>query len=212
MNAQPYRQPWTPRQDAWLQELYAETPSWKIAQVMNRKYLSIRNRATKLGLKKSADYLEREKPGCFRQGHTTWNKGVAFESGGRSLETQFKTGGTPANTQPVGTEVVDNYGYRKRKVRDDAPKGKAYQNWRFVHVIVWEQSNGPLPKGNLVRFRDSDITNFSPGNLVALTRGENVVINRWMAMGELPEGGMDVLITLAQIKIAQRKRAEELTV
>jgi len=211
VNAQPYRQQWTPRQDAWLQELYAETPNWKIAQVMNRKCLSIRNRATKLGLRKSADYLDREKPGCFRQGHTTWNKGVAFESGGRSPLTRFKAGGVPPNTQPIGTEVVDSYGYRKRKVRDDKPGGKAYRNWRFVHVIVWEQHNGPLPKGHIVRFRDSDNTNASPSNLVALTRGENAVINRWMAMGELPEGGMDVLITLAQIKIAQRKRAKELS-
>ena len=211
MTTQPYRQPWTPRQDAWLQELYAETPNWQIAHMMGRKYLSIRNRAIRLGLKKAADYLEREKPGCFRHGQSPWNKGIPFESGGRSPLTRFKAGGVPLNTQPIGTEVVDSYGYRKRKVRDDKPGGKAYRNWRFVHVIVWEQHNGPLPKGHIVRFRDSDNTNASPSNLVALTRGENAVINRWMAMGELPEGGMDVLITLAKLKIAQRKRAEELS-
>jgi hypothetical protein len=201
---------WTYQQDRWLRVLYPNTPNLKIADVMGRSYTSIKNRATALGLSKCPEYIDAEKPGCFRKGHTTWNKGIPFESRGRSPVTQFKTGGVPPNTQPIGTEVVDSYGYRKRKVRDDKPGGKAYRNWRFVHVIVWEQHNGPLPKGQLVRFRDSDITNFAPGNLVALTRGENAVINRWMAMGELPEGGMDVLITLAKIKIAQRKRAEEL--
>lgn len=203
-------QPWTPRQDHCLKELYSDTPNARIAEMMGRKYLSITNRATKLGLKKSKAYMATARPGQFRKGRKTWNKGVKFESGGRSAETRFKTGQMPANYQPIGTEVVDPYGYRKRKISDSAPKGRAYRNWKFVHVLVWEEHNGPLPAGSIVRFRDGDITNASPDNLVALTRGENAVINRWMAMGELPEGGMDVLITLAKITIAASKRTKEL--
>ncbi|GGE75699.1 hypothetical protein GCM10011533_30060 [Streptosporangium jomthongense] len=201
---------WTAQQDQWLRELYPHTSNRKIAKLLGRTYASIKNRGRVLGLKKSSEYLAAEKPGCFRKGHNTWNKGANFVSGGRSIETRFKPGNLPQNHQPVGTEIIDTYGYRKRKVRDDAPKGQSYKNWRFVHVIVWEEHNGPLPKGHIVRFRDMDITNIAPDNLVAVTRGENAVINRWMAMGSLPEGGMDVLITMARLKMVARKRKEEL--
>ncbi|NWN92262.1 HNH endonuclease [Marinobacter adhaerens] len=210
MTKQPYRQPWTPQQDAWLRKLYGNTPNWKIAAIMGRKLLSVRNRAVRLGLKKSPEYMEREKPGCFRKGHKTWNKGMAFDSGGRSAESRFRPGHAPANKQPIGTEVLDTYGYLKRKVRDDAPAGKSHHNWKFVHVINWEKANGPLPAGHVVRFRDLDSTNVNPDNLVAVSRSEHAVINRWMAMGELPEGGLDALITMAKLKITMRKRQEEL--
>ncbi|MGO1500804.1 MAG: HNH endonuclease signature motif containing protein [Marinobacter sp.] len=201
---------WTVQHDDWLGQIYSGMSNTKIAGVMGRTPPAIQNRAIKLGLKKSPEYMKREKPGCFKKGGTSWNKGIHFNSGGRSVQTRFKSGAVPANQLPVGAEVVDNYGYRKRKVRDDAPKGKGYQNWKFVHVIVWEQHNGPLPKGRIVRFRDSNIENLAPGNLVDLSRGENCVINRWIRMGDLPEGGMDVLITMAKLKIAARKRQEEL--
>lgn len=201
---------WTPTADQWLAEMYPDTPNRTIAKVLGCSYLAIKNRATVLGLKKSPEYLEREKPGCFRPGQASWNKGVSYQPGGRIAESQFKAGHAPANQQPIGTEVVDAYGYRRRKVRDDAPVGRAYKNWKFVHVIVWEEHNGPLPAGQIVRFRDGDPENIDPANLVAVTRGENAVINRWLAMGDLPEGGMDVLITMAKLKMVARKRKEEL--
>lgn len=201
---------WAVADDAKLREMYPNTSNRTISDVLGRSYSAIKNRSIVLGLKKCPTYLADEAPGCFRKGQEAWNKGINFNSGGRSVETQFKAGKMPANCQPVGTEIEDTYGYRKRKVRDDAPTGRTYQNWKFVHVIVWEQHNGPLPKGHLVRFRDGDIENVDPANLVALSRGENVVINRWMAMGDLPEGGMDVLIAMAKLRIAARKRQEEL--
>ena len=202
---------WTAAEDAKIRDMYPNTSNRKIAEVLGRTYGAIKNRATVLKLSKCADYVASAKPGQFPKGHAAWNKGINFDSGGRSAEVRFKPGHVPANVQPVGTEVIDCYGYRKRKVTDDAPKSRGYRNWKFVHVIVWEEHNGPLPKGHLVRFRDSDQNNLDPGNLVAITRGENAVINRWMAMGALPEGGMDALITMAKLKMLARKRQEEIS-
>ncbi len=201
--------PWTSQQDEWLREMYPRTSNKVIANVMARSYSAIKNRARTLGLSKSAEHMA-EKPGCFKKGGTSWNKGLNFISGGRSAETHFKAGHRPNNWVPVGTEVVDSYGYRKRKVRDDAPVGRAYRNWKFVHIIVWEEHNDrALPKGQIVRFKDSNPENVDPSNLVAVTRGENAVINRWLQMGDLPEGGMDVLITMAKLLMKARERREE---
>lgn len=200
---------WTDKQDERLRNLYPETSNAEIARAMGRTKPSINNRAIKLGLKKTDGYMEHEKPGQFGKGGEPWNKGLHYRAGGRSAETQFRPGRAARNRMPIGTEVVDSYGNLKRKVRNDAPRLQGYKNWKFVHVINWEEVNGPLPEGHIVRFRDRDITNVDPDNLVAVSRAEHAVINRWMAMGELPEGGIDVLITLARIKIAARKRQEE---
>tara|TARA_R110001583_G_scaffold25218_1_gene91429 strand:- start:620 stop:1258 length:639 start_codon:yes stop_codon:yes gene_type:complete len=202
---------WTAAEDAWLRDMYPNTSNRKIGEVLGRTYASIKNRATTLQLSKCADYIASAKPGQFSKGQEPWNKGTHFNSGGRSAETRFKPGQIPPNVQPVGTEIIDCYGYLKRKITNDAPKSRGYRNWKFVHVIVWEEHNGPLPKGSIVRFRDSDQNNMDPSNLVALTRGENVVINRWMAMGALPEGGMDALIAMAKLKMLARKRQEEVS-
>lgn len=210
MSRQPYRQPWTPQQDDWLRELYPETNNQLIAKMMGRKYASIKNRATALGLKKSPEYLEREKPGCFKPGQKSWNKGLSYQPGGRIKDSQYRKGSKPHNTIPVGTEVVDSYGYRKRKVRDDAPVGKAYQNWRFVHVLVWEKHNGPLPRGHVVRFRDGDQANTDPGNLVAVSRAENAVINKLYQAHDLPAEGFDVMLNLARLKILEKQRKREI--
>ena len=203
---------WTARDDQWLADMYPDTPNRTIAKVLGCSYLAIKNRATVLGLKKSPEYLEREKPGCFRPGKTSWNNGVSYQPGGRIAESQFKAGHAPANQQPIGTEVVDAYGYRKRKGRDDAPIGRAYKNWKFVHVLKWEEYHGrPVPPKHIVRLKDGDKQNFSPDNLVLVSRAENAILNKFFAMENPPEGSFDVLHNLAKIKLAANKRKRELT-
>ena len=59
---------WNAQRDEWLRSLYPETNNRTIAKVMGCSYSAIKNRAQTLGLKKSPEYLEREKPGCFRSG------------------------------------------------------------------------------------------------------------------------------------------------
>src|SRR3546814_10394578 len=59
--------------------------------------------------------------------------------------------------------------FRSRKVADTGIK-KA--DWKAVHVIVWEEHNGPLPDGQIVVFRDRNRENMAPDNLIALTRSE----------------------------------------
>lgn len=96
-----------------------------------------------------------------------------YSPGGRSVETRFKPGSRPQTWVPVGTEVVDSYGYRKRKVRDDAPTGMTRNNWQFVHILLWEQHNGPVPDGHNVVFRDKDRSNVVIENLECISRADN---------------------------------------
>ncbi len=148
--------------------------------------------------------------GRFSEGHTPWNKGVHFKVGGSNPKTRFKPGRKPHTWRPVGTEKIDGDGYLLRKVRDDAPLGMAKKNWKPVHVIIWEEHNGAVPEGHIVRFRDGDRTNLDIGNLVLITRKENAIINKSFNFKGLPPEGFDVIVALAQLKLLASKKKREL--
>ena len=198
---------WTDKELEVLREIYPDTSNPECARVLNRSLRSVKNKVAVLGLKKDPMYLAEVKPGQFRPGQKTWNSGTNWNAGGRSIETQFKPGFKPHTTVPVGTVVETKDGYLKQKVRDDLQPGRL--NWKFVHVLEWEKHNGELPKGWIVRFADGDNRNFEPDNLIAVSRQENAVINRWLSVDDMPEGGLYSLVLAARIKMKARERRKE---
>lgn len=198
---------WTDKEVEVLREIYPDTSNPECSRILNRSLLSIKNKASQLDLSKDPAYLEAAKPGQFHSGQESWNKGTNWKAGGRSAETRFREGQKPHTTVPVGTVTEHKDGYLKKKVRDDLTPGR--HNWKFVHVIEWEKHNGPLPKGWIVRFADGDNLNFDKDNLVAVSRQLNAVINRWLAVEEMPEGGLHSLKIMAQIKMKARERKKE---
>lgn len=161
---------WTAQQVEWLRDLYPDTSNAQIAKLLGRTEPSVLQKAIKLGLKKSAEYLE-TKPGCFSKCIKPWNKGKKWDSGGRSAETRFKKGQNPHNWHPIGHERLTKDGIWERKVADTKVKS---QDWRPIHVLVWEQCNGPVPEGHIVVFRDGNRENFDPSNLECISRAENM--------------------------------------
>lgn len=201
---------WTNHHDDRLRSMYPETSNRTIAEVLGCSYSAVKNRGQLLGLKKNPEYLAREKPGCFRKGQPSWNKGLSYQPGGRIKESQFRPGQKPSNTAAIGAETEDKDGYLKRKISDDAPSGMSRKNWKFVHVIRWEEYHGaPVPTGHVIRFRNGNKRDFSEANLVLVSMAENAVLNKFFAMAEPPEGGFEVLLNLARIQLAIGKRKRE---
>lgn len=162
--------PWTQDDDAILRGMFPDTLDRKIAIVLGRTRSAIKNRAVTLGLRKSDEYMA-TRPGCFKPGQTSWNAGISFNPGGRSIQTRFKPGQTPRNTLPIGSERISKDGLLERKVSETG------RRWRTVHSLIWEQHNGPVPRGHIVVFRDGDKRNFDPGNLELISRSENMQRN-----------------------------------
>ena len=100
----------------------------------------------------------------FKPGHATWNKGTHIDNGAWH---RFEKGHTPWHTRPVGSERVDKDGITHRKIADP-------NVWRPVHVLLWEQHNGPLPDGCFVVFANRDQTDIRIDNLVCVDRAENM--------------------------------------
>lgn len=133
-----------------------------VARVLGRKYGTTAQKAKKLGLQKSREYLASEQSGRlrpgdgrgvagrFQLGHVTWNKGQQHPSTGRAVETQFRAGQLPHNTLPVGSYRVSKDGYLERKYRE--ARGGPSARWRSVHRLVWEAEHGPTPAGHVVVF------------------------------------------------------------
>lgn len=109
---------WTPAEEDRLRKLYGDTPMPELIAELGRAESAIYGKAASLGLKRSEEYLasqhacrlrREDNPGLehrFKVGQTPWNKGLAFDCGGRSAETRFAPGSIPHNNVPVGTERV----------------------------------------------------------------------------------------------------------
>lgn len=46
------------------------------------------------------------------------------------------------------------------------------KRWRFVHVMLWEEANGPVPAGHTIAFRNGDKTDIRLENLECISRRE----------------------------------------
>jgi hypothetical protein len=175
---------WTPEELTTLSRLYPDTPTVEIAKRLNRTEPQVYNKANGLGLRKSAAYLAsahacrlRGDVGAanrFKPGHAPHNKGKkGWAAGGRAAQTQFQKGqinGRAAELyKPIGSERINEDGYRERKVSDT---GRTHERWKGVHVLLWETHYGPIPSGYAVCFIDGNKQNITRENLVLLSRSD----------------------------------------
>ena len=164
---------WTPEMDARLRELYPHYRTQDVAEAMGLRVSQVNGKAHLLGLLKSREYLASEqstrlRPGCapnagtFKPGHATWNKGMSYAAGGRSIETQFKPGHRGGRAavlwRPVGSLRLTHDGTLQRKVTDTGTTARDYVS---VHSIVWEAAHGQIPAGHVVIFRPGTATSIA---------------------------------------------------
>ena len=106
-------------------------------------------------------------------GGEPWNKGM---KGIRlSPKTEFKKGMVSDKRAPVG-EV------RERKAKGGVVRAfvkVAEPNvWQVRAKVVWEQHNGPLPRGYVIHHKDRNPLNDDLENLQAMTRAEHIEEHR----------------------------------
>lgn len=178
----PPRKRWTEHEDAVVRAEYPDGNTVEIGARLGRTDQAVSARAHFLGVKKSDAFLRQEGMRLlatglgnrFEKGHVPWTKGrKGFKAGGRSEQTQFKKQARPHNHKPIGTTRI-KVGYLQRKVADT---GDWMQDWKFVHVLLWEEHHGPVPQGHAVRFIDGDRRHITLDNLELITRSELMARN-----------------------------------
>lgn len=122
----------------------------------------------------------------FRKGGTPWNAGMkgVFSGGDSVAYRKGQIRGTAAKRYlPVGSIVIRADGRRtgtgrgrrpsrpcRRWIKVEGVDGSLY--WKSYSRHVWEQSNGPVPKGLIIVHLDGDTLNDDPANLAAMSRAE----------------------------------------
>lgn len=128
--------------------------------------------------------------GYFEKGHVPVNKGKKGICACGCEKSWFRKGNIPTNHRQVGSERVTRDGYVEIKTAEP-------NVWKLKHRFVWEQKNGPIPKGMIVRFLDGNKENCSINNLELVSGAEHIEITRRDLHSNDPE------ISRVGIKIAK---------
>ena len=181
------RKQWTEAETDELVKLYPTTLAKDLATHFGCSIKQIYNRAKRIDLKKDQEWLmsyyKENYKGYehtqFKKGMKSWNKGMkGLQIGGK--ETQFKKGQTPHNTKPIG----------HRSFRDGYLVEKVEKGFEFVHILLWKQHNGEIPKGMFVVFKDRNRSNIHIDNLEIIDRVEHM---RRTHIQNLPEELKEVI-------------------
>ena len=160
--------------------------------------------------------------GGFKKGHVSHNKGRKGWSAPGTEATRFKKGHVPGQRQAasvVGALEPSQAATRRRRtlmIKVPGPEPvppcrtvpkrwhEPKTHWIRKAVWVWEQANGPVPKGHAVAQLDGDPANCEPENLECVPRG--VMARRNAFHAPTPAAG-DKDAYKATIRIAQIKEA-----
>lgn len=170
----------------------------------------VHHKATRMGLKKTPEYLSSpdacrlrrgDKMGeafRYQPGLRPWNKGMkGLDIGGKT--TRFQPGSTPANYRSVGTIRRNSDGMLDIKVAD------GMRQWVALHRWVWKLAHGSLPARDMaLAFRDGDTDNCLLQNLELITRRELMQRN---SMHNLPKP----LAELVQLRGVLNRKINRLT-
>jgi hypothetical protein len=165
---------------------YSNEPTINIARDLNISIYKVYGRANRMGLRKSKEYMKENMPGMdnlikhgaafrFKTGDQPHNKGVKMPDNiyQKVKATMFKPGQEPHNTRPVGS-------IRIQEKRGDIPYQYikvSNQHWELLHRYYWEQVNGKIAKGMVLRFKDGNSMNCELNNLELLTQQQNMMLN-----------------------------------
>ncbi|PIE15904.1 MAG: HNH endonuclease [Rhodobacterales bacterium] len=151
--------------------------------------------------------------GRFEKGRVPVNKGKTGCCAPGSEKGWFQTGerrGVAARLyKPVGTERLSKNGYVKRKIHDGLP---LQSRWRAVHLIRWEEINGPVPKGHCLKCLDGDKANTDPSNWLAIPRALLPRLNgRWCTLSydDAEPELKPYILAVAKLQHAARKALKE---
>lgn len=203
---------WQPEELAWI-EARKELPRAEAHALFCARFMrdDVSLKAYN-GLCKRKGWLT-GRTGCFANGHATHNKGkpMSAETREKCLRTAFKKGGMSGRAKqlhkPIGFERLTKEGYLERKIHDGLP---LQSRWRGVHLIRWEENNGPLPTGHALKCLDGNRLNTDHRNWVAIPRALLPRLNggrhkRFPVFDEAPTEVKPAILAVAKLDHAARE-------
>lgn len=173
---------WTKEEIAYLKKYYPDCTAESIAKALKRPVTSVYHIAHKYKVEKSEEFKSSPESGRlrgdhgkstrFKKGQEAWNKGMkGLNLGGEAG--YFKPGHKPHNTKSDGVITTRNSRNKYGKVRCYKWIRISEGVWRQLHVVRWEETNGPVPPGFIVVFADGNSMNCDISNLRLINRKQH---------------------------------------
>lgn len=148
------------------------TPRKKLAELFNAKF---KTQVSSNGLEQKCRKIGLVCPnnGCFKKGSVPANKGTKGLM--KANKTSFSPGNRPLNSKKVGSISTrrDKNGslYMHIKIEEQ-------NKWQMLHVYIYENKHGKIPKGYCVIFKDKNTLNTRLDNLMLVSRDELARLNQ----------------------------------
>ena len=161
---------WTEEEKKYLGEITPGRHYKEIQNLLNNKY------NLDLTLSQIKGAISRYKlntgfTGRFAKNSIPFNKGKKGTCAKGCEKTWFKKGNKPINHKPTGSERVDVDGYTLIKIAEP-------NKWALKHRVLWEKTNGKIPKGYNVIFADGNKKNINMDNLILVSWSKLLIMNR----------------------------------
>lgn len=188
---------WTQDEIALLRREYPHRRTQAVADDLGRPLYGVRRQARKLNIKKTPQFI------AWNHADLARRNGVKgrFAIGNKPMG-GFNDVHKPPQTAAIGEERRRGDGYRYRKV---AATGVRQDDWRLVHLLIWEEHHGPVPPGHCITFMDGDRSNITIENLACISRAEMVYMSK-QGYHQLPRdmkfSGM--MLTKLELRLRQR--------
>lgn len=200
---------WTQEMDDFLIDFVpGHSQKEVIAELENRFGIrisvpSLKNRQHKLGVHSGIN------TGCFKKGNVPFNKGLKISEymSAKSIErtkaTRFKAGElngrAKRNKREVGSIKTAKDGTVLIKTNEKRESG-AYKFIPFARY-VWEQHNGKIPEGCVIRHADGNKLNNDISNLRLVSQAQNVILQSKKYKNILNQDTFDSVALIAEVSI-----------
>jgi predicted DNA-binding protein YlxM (UPF0122 family) len=202
------RHRWTEADIKYLVTNYPHVSTSEIAEHLGVTKLAVYQQVANRGIKKSDEFMKYNSVAIYKQnlikggmefrfkkGQVPANKGKKAPDHIRqkTKSTWFKKGHLPHNTRHDGyislRKEKDGITYAHIRV--------AQGNFKLLHRHIWEQHNGPIPKGMVLIFKNGDTSDFRIENLEPITMRENMLRN---SRQNYPQEIQQAVIALNKLK------------
>jgi len=146
--------------------------------------------------------------GRFEPGQEPFNKGKPMPFHPNSAATRFQKGNRGGQAarlyKQIGAERLSKNGYLERKIHDGMPM---QSRWRAVHLIRWEEINGPVPNGHALKCL-GDKGDTDPSNWTLVSRALLPRLNGRFGRGydAAPQEVKPTILTIAKLEHQARIR------
>jgi len=161
------RRIFTDEEKAFIAANYTTHSYPQLDKILGRPPNSVQNYLTRAGLRKGG-----QSNSHFQPGNKPWNVGIPFRPAIRPAA-DFKPGHATHNASRNGAVTIRHHSngsaYKFRRI---GPR-----NWVLSHRWNWQQANGAIPAGCVLRCKDNNTLNDAATNWEPVSRRRNAELS-----------------------------------